>query len=166
MSFWRTYYHIIWCTHNHEPSITPELELRLFAYLVKQAAKMGAYVYQINGWFDHIHLIVAIPPKIAVADFVKQLKGSSSHDLELAGFPLTWARGYGVLTVGERHRPVAEAYVTQQKTHHQQQTLIHWLERTGEFNEGPEDADLKASTSPLSLRESAPAYLLDEAAPF
>jgi putative transposase len=88
MPFWRIYYHLVWATQDRQPFITSALEPHLFAYLVRKATEQDAYVYAIDGWSDHIHLIVSIPPKVAVADFVKRLKGASAHDLALAGYPL------------------------------------------------------------------------------
>ena len=139
MAFWRLFYHLVWATKNRELLIQPEMEERLYAYLVHKAAELGVYVYAINGWCDHVHLVVAIPPKHAIADVVKQLKGASSHDLSPGDRPekLAWQRGYGALSLGERQRPDAEAYVRDQKTHHVQQATNAWLERYGEFDEGP-----------------------------
>lgn len=34
-----------------------------------------------SGVEDHIHLVASIPPKLAIADFVKQIKGSSADHL-------------------------------------------------------------------------------------
>jgi putative transposase len=60
------------------------------------------------------------------------LKGASSHFVNSEFHPETafaWQRGYGALTVGERHRSVAEAYVNQQKQHHARQSTIASLEQ-------------------------------------
>ena len=85
MSFWRLYYHLVWATKNREHLIQPEIEDRLHAYLVRKAAELDVYVYAINGWYDHAHVVAAIPPKHAVADVVKRLKGASSHYLNHEG---------------------------------------------------------------------------------
>ena len=77
---------------------------------------------------------------------VKRLKGASAFDLNQSGAldeQFNWQRGYGILTLGERQRPQAEAYVRNQKEHHRQQTTNDWLERTDEFDEGPPDEGLK-----------------------
>jgi putative transposase len=114
MSFWRLYYHLGWATKDREPMIQAEIEDRLYAYLVRKAAELGVYAYAINGCPDHVHLIVAIPPKHAVADVVKGLKGPSSHYLnQSAGlaYEFAWQRGYGALSLGEGQRPKAVAYV-------------------------------------------------------
>ncbi len=89
MAFHRLYYHLVWATKNHEHFIQPKIEDQLYAYTVRKALELGVYVYAVNGWYEHHHhLVVAIPPKHAVADIVKRLKGASSyylnHNIKLA----------------------------------------------------------------------------------
>mgnify|MGYP000860881525 CR=1 FL=1 len=135
MPFWRHCYHLIWATKNRQPLIQPEFETRLYDYIISKAAELETYVYAINGWYDHVHLIVAIPPTHSVAEVVKMLKGASSHyinhtlQLEEA---FGWQAGYGSLTLGEKQRPIAEAYVREQKQHHAEATTNPWLERCEE----------------------------------
>ena len=165
MSFWRTYYHIVWATKNRAPLIKAEFEATLYQYLVFKAQSLETRIYAINGWFDHVHIVGAIPPKHAVAHVVKQLKGASAHYLNhVVQVPdkFAWQRGYGVFTLGERQRANAEAYVAQQKQHHMQQTVNAWLERTDAFDEGPPDAGLlpeNMAGRPLHVKE--PAWLYD-----
>ena len=169
MSFWRLYYHLTWSTKNREPMISPAIEPRLFAYIVRKAAELGGYVYAINGWVDHIHLVVAVPPKVALADFVKNIKGSSSHDLnQEAGldYEFTGQRGYGVLSIGEKQRPIAIQYVRDQKQHHEDKTVHPWLERCSDIDEGPDDPGIQEKSVPLVIRETGPFYELTGDVPF
>jgi len=69
-----------------------------------------------------------------------------------------WQRGYGALSVGERQRPIAEAYVADQKGHHQRQTTNLWLERDAELDEGPPDAGIAPQPVPGIARERQVAY--------
>jgi len=165
MAFWRLYYHLVWSTKNREHFIQPEIEKRLYAYIVHKAVELESYVYAINGWYDHVHLIAAIPPKYAVADVVKHLKGASSHDLNQVvklDYQFAWQRGYGALSLGERQRPRAEAYVLSQKTHHAEQTTHSWLERDSEFDEGPVETGIAVSTVPAVAREPSAVYVVGE----
>lgn len=166
MSFWRLYYHLVWTTKEREPLIAPVIEERLLNYLIRKAAELGVFVYAINCVPDHVHLIVAIPPALAVADVVKNLKGASSHHLNHSvqlDCHFEWQRGYGALSLGERQRPTAEEYVRQQKHHHQQQTANAWLERADEFDEGPTDTGLAlASVLPVMREERTPYEALGE----
>lgn len=138
MPLWRIYYHIVWTTKNREPLITPELETPLFGYIVGKANELGAIIHAINGTEDHVHLVISIPPKFAVADVVRQLKGASSHRINEASgkqAAFGWQRGYGVFSLGGKQLPEAIDYVSRQKEHHQSGTTIEWLERTDEQDE-------------------------------
>lgn len=160
MSFWRTYYHLVWATHNRAPVIRAEIEPRLFAYMIRKAAQLETYVYAINGYFDHVHLLAAIPPKIAVSDVVKLIKGTSSHDMGAQGIEFAWQRGYGVLTVGEKQRPIAQAYIENQKRHHEEHTTVAWLERLercDEEDDAPKDQGIMARHV-SAIREKRVAY--------
>lgn len=173
MSFWRTYYHIVWGTKNREPLITPEIEPELFKYIVHKAHEIEIKVHALNGWTDHVHVVASVPPKLAVADGVRRLKGASSSFMRTSHFrhpSFEWARGYGVFTLGESQREFAEAYVNNQKEHHAKQTTNRWLEYTQAADEGPTDDGLSPNDIfdqiNNSVREDAPIYQITFDDPF
>ncbi len=133
MAFWRLYYHLVWATKGREPLITATLEQELYGYIVGKADSLGCITHAINGTADHVHLVSSIPPKLSIATFVGQLKGSVCHHLNhypalnLAVFE--WQRGYGVFSLGHKQLEIAVEYVKRQKEHHQQGTIIPILER-------------------------------------
>ena len=160
MPFWRMYYHLVWTTKERAALIRPELEPELYGYLRSKAREMGVHVYALNGWTDHVHVIASIPPRLAVADVVKRLKGASSHHLnhrEGAEEKFRWQRGYGALTFGQRQLPQAKAYVDRQKEHHREQTTNASLERVDAFDDGPAEDGTRPGEA-RSVRESDPAY--------
>jgi putative transposase len=71
---------------------------------------------------DHIHMLVSIPPKYAVSDFVGYLKGKSTLILfeKFAnmkykyGKRVFWTKGYYVSTVGANKKAVQE-YIQNQE---------------------------------------------------
>lgn len=170
MPFWRSYYHLVWATKHRQELITPEVEPLLFQYLTNKAIEHGMQVYAINGWYDHMHIVGTIPPKLSVADAVKNLKGSSSFFINeqpgLINDRFAWQRGYGVLTVGERHLDIAIAYVEKQKEHHQKQTTNGWLERIDPEDDGPTHEGLLFDQMPHTVRETSPPYGIDDPFPF
>lgn len=160
MAFWKLYYHLVWGTKNRQPFITLVIEQHLYPYLVHRVAELEAFVYAINGWRDHVHLVTAVPPKIALSQFVKDLKGASSHFINDRGWideHFQWQRGYGVLSLGEKQRPLAEAYVHNQKQHHELQTTNSWLECT---------ADEESGSTTITLREPDVVYEVGDEFPF
>lgn len=166
MSFWRLYYHLVWATKNREPVITAAIEDNLFPYLIRKAAELDIRIYAVNGWDDHTHIVAAIPPKIAVAEVVKTLKGGSSHYLNhivRLDFTFAWQRGYGALSVGERQLDIAVAYVEKQKEHHAGQTTNKWLETVTDLDEGPAEEQKQTKST---FREMSPVYLVDDDFPW
>ncbi len=155
MAFWRTYYHIIWTTKGREERITPEREKTLLDFLLHKAHEMGVIVYAIAILPDHVHLVVAIPPRLSVAHAVKHLKGASSHAF---GKDFAWERGYGVMSFGESQRARAMAYVQQQSELHAQGRINNWLERVDEYDAPPPDLGIKTEDIPTTLREPGPTY--------
>ncbi|WP_025679089.1 IS200/IS605 family transposase, partial [Paenibacillus massiliensis] len=75
---------------------------------------------------DHVHMLVAIPPKIAVSAFMGYLKGKSSlmifeKHAQLKykyGNRKFWAEGYYVSTVGLNEATVRK-YIREQEAHDQ-----------------------------------------------
>lgn len=78
-------------------------------------------IIEANACKDHIHMLVSIPPKIAVSTFMGYLKGKSSlmifdkhANLKYKyGNRNFWCRGYYVDTVGKNKERIAE-YVRNQ----------------------------------------------------
>lgn len=75
---------------------------------------------------DHVHMLVAIPPKISVSAFMGYLKGKSALMIFEKHASLKykygnrkfWAEGYYVSTVGLNEATVAK-YIREQEAHDQ-----------------------------------------------
>ena len=73
---------------------------------------------------DHVHLLVAIPPRISVSSFMGYLKGKSAlmmfeHHANLKykfGNRHFWAEGYYVSTVGLNEETIRK-YIKEQEKH-------------------------------------------------
>ena len=74
MSLWRLYYHIVWATKERQPLITSNKETELYNYIIDKSNSLNCILHAIGGIEDHIHLVVSIPPTIAIAEFVKKFK--------------------------------------------------------------------------------------------
>ncbi|WP_353929908.1 IS200/IS605 family transposase [Okeanomitos corallinicola TIOX110] len=140
MALWRLYYHIVWATKQRQPLISSDIEDKLYGYLIGKANYLGCIVHAIGGIEDHIHLVVSIPPKLSVAEFVKTLKGSSTyhynHYLDITK-KFAWQEGYGVFSLGGKQLQEAVDYVNNQKIHHQNKTTILFLEQETDLDQPP-----------------------------
>lgn len=81
----------------------------------------GVEIIEANLCPDHIHMLVSIPPKISVSQFVGYLKGKSSlmifdrhANLKYKyGNRQFWCKGYFVDTIG-RNKEAIEKYIREQ----------------------------------------------------
>lgn len=72
---------------------------------------------------DHVHMLVSIPPKLSVSEFMGYLKGKSTlmlydrhPELVQKGMRRNfWARGYYVTTVGNVNEETVRAYIKDQE---------------------------------------------------
>ena len=134
MAHWQLFYHAVWATHERKPLIMPEVEPVVYDLLRVKAIGLGATVYAINGMPDHVHCVLAIPPSLAVASVIGQIKGVASAKINTqwlaTGLRFAWQEGYGVFSFDAKRLPHVIAYVENQKQHHQGTGLIPILERT------------------------------------
>lgn len=79
---------------------------------------------EVNGESDHVHLLIKLPPKHAVSDFVNALKTSTSRLIrkEFAQAlkpyywkPVFWSKSYCVVSCGGAPLDVIKAYIVAQK---------------------------------------------------
>ena len=83
----------------------------------------GVQIIEGKVCIDHIHIYVAIPPKLSVSDFMSYLKGKSAliifdrHPEYRAkyGDKHFWARGYYVATVGNVNEETIREYIRNQE---------------------------------------------------
>jgi len=132
MAYWRLHYHLIWATHQRLPLISPALERQIYGVILNKAKELGVIVHAIGSIADHIHVVVSIPPRSAVADCIKHFKGATSYYVNhQPGAPgdFAWQDGYGALTFGERSLPDVIAYVRGQTDHHSQRSTRALYER-------------------------------------
>ncbi|MBE7554636.1 MAG: IS200/IS605 family transposase [Anaerolineales bacterium] len=132
MPYYRLFYHMIWGTKNRESLIQVEFEKSLHNIMIAKGKELGAFVYASGGIEDHVHLAASIPPRIALADFIGQVKGNSSHwinhELSLP-YQFNWQAEYGVVSFGGKQLNMVVKYVKNQRQHHLAGTIIPFLER-------------------------------------
>lgn len=132
MPYWQLYYHMVWATKNRLPLLTAEIEPVIYGFLRQKAVGLGATVFALNGIADHVHLVAAIPPRIAIAKFIGQVKAVAStkfNKSELWDGSFFWQDEYGVFSFDGKRLSSVIYYVEHQKEHHVSGKTIPVLER-------------------------------------
>jgi REP-associated tyrosine transposase len=130
MPYWRLFYHVVWGTKNRLELIDPAWEKELHGYIWGKATALECIPHAIGGMPDHIHVAISIPPKLAVATLIGQLKGASSHHVNkrYADGSFLWQAEYGVVSFSEKALSRIVDYVNNQKKHHGENTLDRAME--------------------------------------
>jgi putative transposase len=135
MTYWRLHYHLIWATHDREPSITPEREKMFYSVLYQKAKELDLKFHSAGNIEDYVHVVLSIPPKISVADCVRHIKGTSAfaiNHMDGSDGKFKWQGGYGALSIGERSLETVIEYAARQKEHHHENKLVAVYERIDE----------------------------------
>lgn len=88
------------------------------------AEKLEIEILEMDGEADHVHVLIAYPPKRSVSVLVNNLKSISSHRLRILNTNLRkvsnsgvlWSRSYFACSAGGATIETLKAYVASQKT--------------------------------------------------
>ena len=122
-SFRQILYHVIFRTKNSAKTLPLFDSEELYRYIWGIIKNKNGTLLRINGMEDHIHLLSDLSPTIALADYVREIKTSSSHWLKRhPKFSMFsgWAEGYAALTYSWRDKDTIVNYIKDQREHHRQ----------------------------------------------
>jgi putative transposase len=128
--------HIIFSTKDRAPYIDAELKPEIHAYLGGMVREIKGKAYIINGTADHVHLLVSLPPTIALSEAMKIIKANSSRwvgDKWRSRRDFGWQTGYGAFSVSKSNVPGVIKYIQNQEEHHRKisfkEELIEFLRK-------------------------------------
>src|SRR5207247_922161 len=102
----------------------------LHEYLGGTVRALSGVAETVGGVDDHVHLLVSLNTTHVVADFVRELKKSSSawaRDKHEAFF--VWQEGYAAFTVSWTHVSPIRRYISNQEAHHRKLPFVDELKR-------------------------------------
>jgi REP element-mobilizing transposase RayT len=127
MSSYRQHlYHLVFRTKDSLPAIKQDHVNELYAYITGIVKHKNSHLYRINGIENHLHILTDMHPSIAPADFMREVKVSSSLWMKNSGlFPTFkgWAVGYGSFTCSYMDMDRLIDYVKNQQAHHKKLTF-------------------------------------------
>jgi len=121
-SVWDCKYHVVFIPKCRRKTLYGDLRQYLGEVFRKLAQQKESRIEEGHLLSDHVHMLIAIPPKYAVAQVVGFIKGKSAiHLARVYGERKRnfvgqhfWARGYFVSTVG-RDEGLIREYIRKQE---------------------------------------------------
>ena len=95
-------YHLVWSTKYRYKVLLGDVRLRVRDIIRQVCAENDVDIIRGVLSSDHVHMFVSVPPKLAVSDLMRKMKGRSSHKVQRE-FPQLkkrywgrhfWGRGY------------------------------------------------------------------------
>ena len=120
---WMCKYHIVFTPKYRRKVIYAKYRRDLQEYIRRLCKYKGVEILEGHMMIDHVHLLVAIPPKISVSSFMGYLKGKSSLMIfqKFGNMKFAyrnrefWCKGYYVDTVGKNTKAIKEYIENQLK---------------------------------------------------
>ncbi len=120
---WNCKYHVVFAPKYRRKVFYEEKRLEIGAILRELCRWKGVEIIEAEVCPDHIHMLLAIPPKMSVSGFMGFLKGKSSLMIYQKWGSMKfkyrnrqfWCRGYYVDTVGKNTKAIKEYIATQLK---------------------------------------------------
>ena len=110
--------HCVFSTKERRDLIPEELLPKLWKYFAGIGRNHGIAVLAAGGMSNHSHLLIVLPPDMAVAKAVQVLKANSSRWIHEQGLEFAWQEGYGAFSVSSSNRDAVKSYIEHQAEHH------------------------------------------------
>jgi putative transposase len=130
-SEWECKYHVIFIPKYRRKVLYGKLRQHLGEVFRRLARQKESEIEEGHLMSDHVHMMISIPPKYAVAQVVGYIKGKSAIHIarqfgerrrNFVGHHF-WARGYFVSTIG-RDEEVIRRYIRKQEHEDRQQDQL------------------------------------------
>jgi putative transposase len=130
MSFVRILIHIVFSTHNREPHLTENIRESLISHIINNSKSGNIYLECVNGWIDHLHILISLGKDQNISKITQLLKGESSHWLNQLYFKgrFKWQDDYYAVSIGESAIGSLKKYILNQKEHHRVKTFAEEVE--------------------------------------
>ena len=108
-TIWHCQYHVVWVPKYRYRVLNGDIAREVQNCIRAFSEQKGCKIIELNVQIDHVHLLVMVPPKISISDYMGMIKGRTAIRVfnkfkSLKSKPYWgnkfWSRGYCVDTVG------------------------------------------------------------------
>jgi len=126
MSYLKIWIHLVFSTKNRVPYLEKELRSKLFDHIKKNAIEKGIFIKSINGYVDHVHILLSLNSEHSISKIAQLIKGESSFWINknnLTKQKFEWQDEYFAVSVSESGIDQVIQYILNQEEHHSEKTF-------------------------------------------
>lgn len=114
---------MVFAVRYREAMIDNRLKGRIHKLIIKiiNDCGLGSEAICVDGTEDHIHILLSLSPKIAIADLAREIKSRSSrwvNEQRIFRCQFAWQEGYGVFSYSQSAKKNVVEYIMNQEEHH------------------------------------------------
>jgi putative transposase len=126
MPFIQLHIHIVFATKYREPFLTKPIRQKVKKHIRENCKEKNIHLYEVDGYYDHLHCLVSLGKTQSVSAVVKLIKGESSlwiNKQELLDDYFSWQTQYAAFSVSNADLPRVRKYIRNQESHHRRKSL-------------------------------------------
>ncbi len=118
--------HLVWATKSRKPLLTSQIRPVVFNHIRENAKLKDIHLDFINGFTQHVHLLVSMNAKQTIAEITQLIKGESSFWInknQLTTTKFEWQDDYYAVSVSHSALNRVREYIKNQESHHEKKTF-------------------------------------------
>ncbi|MBL7849932.1 MAG: transposase [Cyclobacteriaceae bacterium] len=127
MPFLKIWIHAVWATSGRQPLLLPHIRKKVFLHIKENGIQKGIVVDRVNGYDDHVHVLLSLSNDQSIARTIQLLKGESSFWINknsLIPMKFQWQDEYYAASVSDTHLLNLRNYIDSQEEHHRKKTFL------------------------------------------
>ena len=126
---------MVFSTQDREAVLDRRIRKSLIQHIRSNCREKDIYLDSINGWSDHLHLLISLGREQNIAKVMMLIKGESAHWLNQHGWirgKFRWQDDYYAISVSESQVEQVRSYISKQEEHHAAVPFARELEKLHE----------------------------------
>lgn len=116
-------FHLVWTTKYRYRVLGKTVSTRLRDLIWQICTELDVEIVKGHVAFDHVHLLVSVPPHVSISKLMQYVKGKSSRKIQMEFKEMRqkywgkhiWARGYFCATTGAVTEEQIKEYIEEHK---------------------------------------------------
>ncbi len=125
-TFTQMYVQIVFAVYNRENILNINIRSRVFEYISGIVTSLKHRSLIVNGYKDHVHILLGLNPSVSISNTVHDIKRGSSlfiNQNKLVPGRFLWQEGYGSFTYSRSQISDIYKYIETQEEHHSGKTF-------------------------------------------
>ncbi len=117
MPYTKVWIHIVFSTEGRKPFLQDSIRQRVFAHIFEYSKSKSIFIDRINGYTDHVHILISLNREETLSKTIQYLKGESSHWInknKLIAEKFSWQDEYFAVSVSESKLNDVRKYIENQ----------------------------------------------------